>query len=264
MLGGYYRFYPGDYLRDTSGLSLIEHGAYNLLLHHYYSTDGCLAGEKPRLYRLCRVTTPEEQRAVDYVLEKYFPVIEGKLVNKRADKEMERRRRFLDEQSRKGRLGGRPRKKPNESRGKAGEKPRGKPGESREKADLDLDLDLRSKDQDQSLSSESSDAPPGNGFRVEDMVRLWNEGIDFYSTDKEVKIPKVKKMHDKRKEKARRRIKDCLIDEALWRTIINKIHQSAFLSGEIPSKGHPCWVADFDFVIASEANITKILEGGYQ
>ena len=96
MLGGYYRFYPGDYLRDTSGLSLIEHGAYNLLLHHYYSMDGCIAGEKPRLYRLCGATTPEEQRAVDYVISKFFPTNQGRLTNNRADKEMEVRRQFLD------------------------------------------------------------------------------------------------------------------------------------------------------------------------
>lgn len=134
MLGGYYRFYPGDYLRDTSGLSLMEHGAYNLLLHHYYSTDGCLAGEKPRLYRLCGATSPEEQRAVDYVIDRFFPINQGKLTNKRADAEMTKRLQFLDEQSRKGKLGGRPPKKPNESRGKAeakaGGKPEAKPGES--------------------------------------------------------------------------------------------------------------------------------------
>jgi uncharacterized protein YdaU (DUF1376 family) len=134
MLGGYYRFYPGDYLRDTSGLSLIEHGAYNLLLHNYYSTEGCLAGEKPRLYRLCGATSPDEQRAVDYVIDKFFPINQGRLTNKRADREMESRKQFLEEQARKGRLGGRPRKNPDESRGKAGakagEKPKGKPEES--------------------------------------------------------------------------------------------------------------------------------------
>jgi uncharacterized protein YdaU (DUF1376 family) len=112
----------------------MEHGAYNLLLHHYYGTDGCLAGEKPRLYRLCGATSPEEQRSVDYVITRFFPIIQGKLTNNRADREIEGRRQFLEEQSRKGRLGGRPKGKPNESRGKAeakaGGKPKGKPGES--------------------------------------------------------------------------------------------------------------------------------------
>jgi len=134
MLGGYYRFYPGDYLRDTSGLSLIEHGAYNLLLHHYYSTEGCVKNEKPRLYRLCGAISLLEQAAVDYIVNTFFPTIDGKLTNKRADAEIESRHQYIDEQSRKGKLGGRPRKKPNESRGKAEakaeRKPKGKPGES--------------------------------------------------------------------------------------------------------------------------------------
>jgi uncharacterized protein YdaU (DUF1376 family) len=134
MIGGYYRFYPGDYLRDTSGLSLIEHGAYNLLLHYYYSTEGCVNNEKPRLYRLCGAISAPEQSSVDYVVNTFFPSINGKLTNKRADAEIAGRHQYLEEQSRKGKLGGRPRKKPNESRGKAEgkaeRKPKGKPGES--------------------------------------------------------------------------------------------------------------------------------------
>ena len=126
MLGGYYRFYPGDYLRDTSGLSLIEHGAYFLLLNNYYSQEG-LINEKPRLYRLCGAVTPEEQAAVDYVVTSFFPLVNGKLTNKRADIELDDRRQFLEEQKRKGCLGGRPRKNPEESRGLAGAKPGGKP-----------------------------------------------------------------------------------------------------------------------------------------
>ena len=82
MIGGYYRFYPGDYLRDTSGLSLMEHGAYNLLLHHYHSSEGCVSDEKPRLYRLCGAVVQEEPAAVDYVLKTYFQSMNGKLTNK--------------------------------------------------------------------------------------------------------------------------------------------------------------------------------------
>lgn len=35
----YYRRYSGDYLRDTSKLSVLEHGAYSLLLDYYYSEE---------------------------------------------------------------------------------------------------------------------------------------------------------------------------------------------------------------------------------
>jgi uncharacterized protein YdaU (DUF1376 family) len=112
MIGGYYRFYPGDYFRDTSGLSLREHGAYNLLLHNYYAACGKLESEKPRLYEMCHARTPEDMAAVDYVLDKFFLVIDGALTNNRADEELADRERFFKEQSRKGKLGGRPRKNP--------------------------------------------------------------------------------------------------------------------------------------------------------
>jgi uncharacterized protein YdaU (DUF1376 family) len=64
----WYPHFPGDYARDTADLSLIEHGAYRLLLDHYYSTGGPLPADKQRIYRLCRAFHPEEQEAVCAVL----------------------------------------------------------------------------------------------------------------------------------------------------------------------------------------------------
>ena len=112
MIGGYYRFYPGDYFRDTSGLSMLEHGAYNLLLHNYYAACGKLETEKPRLYEMCHARTPDDIKAVDYILNKFFRFENGELKNNRADEEIAERQQYFAEQSRKGKLGGRPRKNP--------------------------------------------------------------------------------------------------------------------------------------------------------
>ncbi len=122
MIGGYYRFYPGDYLADTSGLSLREHGAYNLLLHNYYAADGKLEFEKPRLFEICHARTPEDFQAVEYILNKFFRVENGHLTNNRADEEIAERKRYFEEQSRKGKLGGRPRKNPRLSKKTKGTK----------------------------------------------------------------------------------------------------------------------------------------------
>lgn len=131
---GYYRFFPGDYLRDTGGLSLVEHGAYRLLLDHYYSEAGNVSGEKPRLYRLCRATTPEEQLAVDFIVGRYFVVINGVLTNNRADRELQEREQFIEEQRRKGKLGGRPPKKANNNPGdNPGDNPGVSPGFEKQK-----------------------------------------------------------------------------------------------------------------------------------
>ncbi len=135
---GYYRWFPGDYLRDTGTLSLVEHGAYRLLLDHYYSESGGISDEKPRLYRLCRATTPEEQQAVDFIVSRYFPINNGKLTNARADREIMERAEYIEEQRRKGKLGGRPSKKaerkpgdnPKDSSGFQKPPSSGKPNES--------------------------------------------------------------------------------------------------------------------------------------
>ena len=123
-------------------------------------------------------------------------------------------------------------------------------------------------DQNLKLSSSDDDHPPSkfspNKFSPKDMMRLWNEGIEFYSKDREVLIPKIQKLTDERKKKALSRIKDCQIDEARWRSVINAVHQSAFLSGKSPSKDHVDWSANFDFVIRSQTVLMKILEGGYR
>lgn len=100
----YYPFYPGDYLRDTQDLSLTEHGAYLILLSHYYCHEG-LPSNKPRLYRICKALTDEEKEAIDAVRERYFTDDgNGNLINKRAEKEIKKRKEFLEKQSIKGKI----------------------------------------------------------------------------------------------------------------------------------------------------------------
>jgi uncharacterized protein YdaU (DUF1376 family) len=68
----YYRRYVGDYLRDTSRLSMLEHGAYNLMLDYYYADEKPLPLDKDELYTMVRAMRPEDKRAVDKILGLYF------------------------------------------------------------------------------------------------------------------------------------------------------------------------------------------------
>lgn len=81
-------WYPrdmGKYARDTKHLTMLEHGAYNLLLDYYYSTGGlpramqeqCRSNALPmpdhsRIYRVGNAMTKVEQEAVDAVLSFFF------------------------------------------------------------------------------------------------------------------------------------------------------------------------------------------------
>lgn len=96
------QFYPhwvGDYQRDTADLSLLEHGAYRLLLDTYYATEQPFPADIGRLLRVARATTPEEQDAVRFVAERFFPVGEdGLRRNARADMEIAKAAKYAEKQ----------------------------------------------------------------------------------------------------------------------------------------------------------------------
>ena len=83
----WFPFFPGDYMRDTANLTLVEHGAYRVMLDHYYATGGPLPGKIESLIRICRAFDENEQNAVKLVADVFFPVDgDGMRHNKRADK----------------------------------------------------------------------------------------------------------------------------------------------------------------------------------
>ena len=84
----YYNKYVGDYARDTRGLSLVEHGAYNLLLDDYYS-NGCLKHSLEQCFRVCMAFEQFERDAVQSVLAKFFtPLPDGGYFHKRVEEEI--------------------------------------------------------------------------------------------------------------------------------------------------------------------------------
>jgi uncharacterized protein YdaU (DUF1376 family) len=82
----YYRFFPGDYDRDTRHLSMLQHGAYRLLIDAYM-VSGPLPNIPERLHRLCGAFNTEERGAIEFILVEFF-VLDGPLWHhKRCDSE---------------------------------------------------------------------------------------------------------------------------------------------------------------------------------
>lgn len=104
----YYRRYIGDYGRDTTLLSLAEHGAYALLLDHYYASEEPLPADREDVYRVARAVKPDERKAVDRVLAKYFTEEPDGFHNSRADAELDRAQPAIEAAKRNGSKGGRP------------------------------------------------------------------------------------------------------------------------------------------------------------
>ena len=82
----YYQHHIGDYRKDTSHLSLIEHGIYRQLLDLYYIT------EKPldkKSIRLIGARTDQEIAMVELILNEFFEKKGTKYFHKRCDDEIQ-------------------------------------------------------------------------------------------------------------------------------------------------------------------------------
>jgi uncharacterized protein YdaU (DUF1376 family) len=103
LSNSWYAHYPGDYGRDTAHLSLVEHGAYRLLLDHYYATSAPLPADPAPLYRICRAFDETERKAVDSVLQQFFSRQADGYHNSRADAELQKQAQIHERLSNAGR-----------------------------------------------------------------------------------------------------------------------------------------------------------------
>lgn len=75
----------GDYLSDTGHLRTVEHGAYLLLLMHYWRS-GPLPDDEGRLAAIARMSR-REWAEIALTIREFFTASDGRLHQKRADKE---------------------------------------------------------------------------------------------------------------------------------------------------------------------------------
>jgi uncharacterized protein YdaU (DUF1376 family) len=113
----------GDYARDTSHLSLLEHGAYFALLRRYYSTGQALPPDLAQVQRLAGARSEPEREAVAAVLGEFFTLTPAGYVNAKAEAVLADYRAACERNRANGARGGRPRK----GGGEPAEKPTGNP-----------------------------------------------------------------------------------------------------------------------------------------
>jgi uncharacterized protein YdaU (DUF1376 family) len=120
----YFELYPGDYLRDTTRLTLIEHGAYLRLLMAYYAEETPLPADYAELHVIVSAISAADKAAVKKVADRFFPVgPDGVRRNGRADDEIAKAQRRIAIARENGSKGGR---KPNPPGNPAGN-PTGNP-----------------------------------------------------------------------------------------------------------------------------------------
>lgn len=83
----YYQRHLGDYAKDTKHLTMLEHGAYTLLLDWSYGSEEPLPEDIRKVYRIAGAANAAERRAVDAVVKEFFPTAAGRR-NRRVELEI--------------------------------------------------------------------------------------------------------------------------------------------------------------------------------
>jgi uncharacterized protein YdaU (DUF1376 family) len=73
----YYPHNIGDHKKLTAHFSVLELGAYSLMLDRYFDTETPLLADESRLFRLLRLSSAEEQQAGRRVLQDIFTLTEA-------------------------------------------------------------------------------------------------------------------------------------------------------------------------------------------
>ena len=83
----WYKKNIGDYHKKAGRLSMLEHGAYTLLMDSCYDRERFPTEDEA--FDWCWARTDEEKAAVRFVLSKFFTLIDGKYVQLRIQEEVE-------------------------------------------------------------------------------------------------------------------------------------------------------------------------------
>lgn len=92
----FYSHHLGDYAAATRHLSMLEHGAYRLLLDTYYTRETALPADEAMVCRLAGARSEEERQAVVTVLREFFTLTDDGWAHARCDAEIERMREKSD------------------------------------------------------------------------------------------------------------------------------------------------------------------------
>ena len=68
----YYQHNIADYRKDTTHLTLLEHGCYRQLLDQFYLDETPLPLEEDKLFRLFNARTEDEKNAIRNVINDFW------------------------------------------------------------------------------------------------------------------------------------------------------------------------------------------------
>ena len=104
----YYKRHIGDYMKDASHLSLLEHGVYMRLLDVYYTREAAIPVDQAA--RLIGARSKDEKEALMMVAGEFFRVVDGLFTQTRCNFEISTQQQKAETNREVGKRGGRPKK----------------------------------------------------------------------------------------------------------------------------------------------------------
>lgn len=241
----YYQHNVGDYARDTSHLTVIEHGIYRLLL------DWCYLNEKPipteRAMRVGRGYPAETQS----VLSEFFTETPDGWEHGRVLREIEKYHRKAKSNRENGMKGGRP--KANANPMGCDSPPNRNPNQEPRTKNQEKDQKQESSTDD-SRASSSDDAPPTRSDPIP-----YQAIVDAYNATM-TGLAKVRDITGKRRTRMRTAWTGRRKSVAFWEAYFAECQRDDFLSGKGPyGRGHENWRPDFDYLTREDV-IVKTYE----
>lgn len=231
-------FYPHDWLLDTSRLTPEQRGIYIQLISLMYAHRGPIDNDPLWLAGQCGCSSRLVRTLIEQLTERGFiAVSDGKISQKRAELEMNRKRAHLGDSSKGGRATAERRRVSNQDNDLASSAPPDplpSPSPS---------LSPKAKEKKESSSPEDLHA----------MAAVWNDVLG-------AKLPRVVRIEGARAKKMAKRLRDDLGgDIERWRELCERVARSPLLLGEAGSG----WKASVDWVL-EPGNMLKIQEGNYE
>lgn len=254
----WYAWEPSSYAKKTAHLTMIQHGAYRLLLDYYYQVGGPIPAiatanaqaNLDSLLRVCRAFAQAEREAIEFVLAEFFELRDGRFHHHRCDEEIAKRTNLRKIRAEAGAKGG--------AIARANAQANGKqlPTQSQLQSQLQIQ-------EERGSGSEAylGDAKPspigqealegGNGLGNDDaalVANSWNLMAEDHG------LPQVKRITPGRRQKIKDRAKDAgglikLVE------VIEQIPSQPFLLG----KNQRGWKADLDWILEPR-NFVKLEE----
>jgi len=259
----YYERHLGDYAKDTAHLSMIEHGAYNLLLDRYYATESAIPLDM--VYRICRARSKDEKNTVDTVIKEFFVIVDGHVVNGRSNEEIAKARKKIFSAQKNGLKGGRPKKVENIQQNQQNAEPTGfmlgYENETQSKAHQTPDT---SKPIQAYACKASPEKPAIPNCPFEEIISTYHAELP--------ELPQYRVRTEKRDGVMRQRWRQFYASgdfktseegiECFRWYFTEKVKPSKFLTGRINGKDRP-FRADLEWLMLP-SNFAKVLEGRYE